>query len=267
MPLLLALVACGVAQEPPPLEFERVEIDAGADPHVLAAELTGDGHPDLAVAGEGRVLILAGDGSGGFRRAGRADAGENPTGLAAADLDGDGVIDLATPNERAVGVRLGRDGREFGTLRELEAAPVAPYGLTAADVNGDGWLDLAASSGEGGEGVAVLLGDGAGGFRAAPGSPYPAARGFSALAAGDLDADGRADLAVTSWDSPELAVLYGASVASAEDRSPPLQRVEVGENPWFVSAADFDGDGRDDLAVAVHGEDRVVVLLGRDPGE
>lgn len=362
---LLVLVACGAAQDRSP-DFERVEIEVGADPHVLAAELTGDGLPDLAVAGEGRVLILAGDGKGGFRRAGEYAAGENPTGLAAddldgdgdadlaaanheteyltvllndgsgafgpapaspvrievdphphtvaaadlngdgradllvdhrsaggllplygteeagfepgevvalggdpyrdvvvADLDGDGVLDLATPNERTVGVRLGRAGDGFGELRELDASRVAPYGLATGDVNGDGVPDLAASSGEGGEGVAVLLGDGSGGFRPATGSPYLATRGFSAIEVADLDGDGRDDLAVTGWDAGEVAILYGRDLDGDDGREPAVRRVEVGEGPWSVSAADFDADGRHDLAVAVTGEGRVVVLLSR----
>lgn len=374
-PLLFALAACGPAQEPPPVEFRRVEIQVGGSPHVLAAELTGDARPDIAVAGEGRVLILAGDGNGAFHRADSVEAGENPTGLAAADLDGDGdrdlvaanhetdyltlllndgsgrfapaaisplvvdvephphlvaaedldgngrldllvdhragegllplylgedggyvageviglggdpyrgmvagdlngdgVPDLATPNERTVGVRLGRVDRSFGALRVVDVGRVAPYGLVAADMNGDGIPDLAASSGEGGEGAALLLGDGGGDFRHAPGSPVPAVRGFSAIAAGDLDGDGRDDLAVTSWDSGELAVVYGGAGTPEEGRDSGagglgtrVQRLEIGENPWSVSAADFDGDGRDDLAVAVVGENRVVVLLSRGP--
>lgn len=367
--ILAILTACGPAGEPPQVAFERVEIDVGADPHVLAAELTGDDHPDLAVAGEDRVLILAGDGEGGFRRTGEFAAGERPTGLAAADLDGDGdpdlaaanhetdyltillndgagafspapgsplgidvdphphvvavadldaddhpdllvdhrsaegllplygtgdgtfeagsvvelggdpyrgivvtdldgdgIPDLAVPNQRTVGVRPGLTGREFGPLEELDVAAVAPYGLVAADVTGDGLPDLAASSGEGGEGVAVLLNDGSGNLGSAPDAPHPAFRGFTAVSAGDLDADGRDDIVVSGWDAGEVAILYGGSADGTDGRdapSPRLQRVAVGENPWSVSTADFDGDGRDDVAVAVQGEDRVVVLLSR----
>lgn len=130
-------------------------------------------------------------------------------------------------------------------------------------MNGDEVLDLAASSGEGGEGAAVLLGDGSGGFRPAPGSPYPATRGFSAIDVADLDGDGRDDLAVTGWDAGEVAILYGHDLDGRDGQAPAVRRVEIGEGPWSVSAADFDADGRDDLAVAVTGEEKVVVLLSR----
>lgn len=365
--LLFSLAACGTAQEGPRLVFERVEIDVGPRPHVLAAELTGDRHPDLAVATGGRILILAGDGRGGFRRAGEVKAGANPTGLTAsdldgdgdpdlaaanhetdyltlllndgtgvfepapsspvrievdphphvvaagdldgdgsvdllvdhrsaggllplygktgggyvaaevvplggdpyrdavvADLDGDGVLDLATPNERTVGVRLGRGEGGFHGLREIEVPRVAPYGLASGDLNGDGRPDLVASSGEGGVGIAVLLGDGEGNFRPAEGSPHPVVRGFSAVEVADLDGDGRDDAAVTSWDAGEVAILYGWD-ADGSGESPEIQRLAVGEDPWSVSSADFDGDGRHDLAVALHGPGAVVVLLGRSP--
>lgn len=367
--LLLSLAACGAVQEEAPrLAFERVEIQVGEAPHVLAAELTGDRRPDLAVAAGGRILILAGDGSGGFRRTAELEAGENPTGLVAHDVDGDGdpdlaaanhetdyltvllndgrggfrpapwspvrievdphphvvaasdldadgsvdllvdhrnaggllplygtdgggyaagdvvemggdpyrdavvedlngdgIPDLATPNEATVGIRFGESGGRFGELGEVDVSRVAPYGLAAGDLDGDGRLDLVASSGEGGDGMAVLLGDGAGGFRPAAGSPFPAVRGFSAVEVGDLDGDGRDDAAVTGWESGEVVLLFGWNGAEGGAPAPDLQRVAAGEDPWSVSAADFDGDGRDDLAVALQGPGAVLVLLGRSP--
>lgn len=366
--LLLSLAACGAVQEAPRLAFQRVEIQVGASPHVLAAELTGDGQPDLAVAAGGRILILAGDGRGGFRRVAEVEAGENPTGLTARDLDGDGdpdlaaanhetdyltvllndgrgafrpapwspvrievdphphvvaaadldddgamdllvdhrsaggllplygtagggyragavvtmggdpyrdavvedlngdgTADLATPNERTVGIRLGQGAGGFGELREMDVSRVAPYGLGSGDLDGDGRPDLVASSGEGGAGMAVLLGDGEGGFRPAAGSPFPAVRGFSAVEVADLDGDGRDDAAVTGWNSGEVAILYGWDGPGGDTQAPDLQRVAVGEDPWSISAADFDGDGRSDLAVALQGTGTVLVLLGRSP--
>lgn len=74
---LLVFAACGAAQDPSP-NFERVEIDVGGDPHVLAAELTADGLPDLTVAGEGRVLILTGDVNGDGVLALAAASGRRP---------------------------------------------------------------------------------------------------------------------------------------------------------------------------------------------
>lgn len=79
----------------------------------------------------------------------------------------------------------------------------------------------------------------------------------------DLDGDGRDDLAVTGWDAGEVVILNGRDVTGRDGGAPALRRVELGEGAWSVSAADFDTDGRDDLAVAVTGEDRVVVLLSR----
>lgn len=267
VPMLASLVpvACGAAQDASP-RFERVELEVGSDPHVLAAELTGDCLPDLAVAGEGRVLVLAGDGDGGFRRTGEVPAGENPTGLAASDLDGDGDVDLAAANHETdhLTLLLNDGGGAFGPA---PASPVRidvdphPHTVAAADLDGDGRTDLLVdhrsaggllplyrTEGEGYEpGEVVLLG----------GDPY------RDVVVADLDGDGRDDLAVTSWDAGEVVILRGRELGASDAPPPPIRRIRVGEGPWSVSASDFDADGRDDLAVAVTGEERVVVLLSR----
>lgn len=194
---LLVLVACGSAQDPSP-EFERVEIDVGANPHVLAAELTGDGRPDLAVAGEGRVLVLAGDGEGGFRRAGEYEAGENPTGLAAFDLDGDGDVDLAAANHETDYLTLLLNDGE-GAFEPAPASPVRievdphPHTVAAADLDGDGRTDLLVDHRSAG-GLLPLYGTREGAFEPGEvvglgGDPY------RDVVVADLDGDGVLDLA------------------------------------------------------------------------
>ena len=63
--------------------------------------------------------------------------------------------------------------------------------IELADVNCDRRLDLLAASGEG---VRVMLGDGAGNFKPAPHSPFATGRGTWRLAIGDINQDGKIDL-------------------------------------------------------------------------
>ncbi|GMU58682.1 MAG: hypothetical protein AMXMBFR34_04450 [Myxococcaceae bacterium] len=83
--------------------------------------------------------------------------------------------------------------------------PVAtPVGLAAADIDADGNMDLVVGT----TGVAVLLGNGDGTFDA-PIVMYPSLGRISVMAVGDLNDDGRTDLAVVSGG---LRVLYNAGL-------------------------------------------------------
>lgn len=238
-------------------------LELGVSPHVhvvAAADLNGDGHVDLAVdhRDAGGLRLFPGRGDGSFGPGRTVDMGGDPyRGLEVVDLDGDGHLDLATPNEREVGIRLGRGDGTFGGRRNVDVSPLAPFAITAGDVDGDGIPDLGIGSGEGSSDVALLLGDGSGGFRPAAASPYSAGRGAKSLAAADLDGDGADDLLVASWSSRELTILLGG-----QDGLEPVA-VEAGENPWSVVAGDFDGDGRPDVATANYGDGTVTVLLTR----
>jgi VCBS repeat protein len=97
-------------------------VGVGVNPISLtAADLNGDGKPDLAIAnGESNdVSILVGDGAGGFSAAGSpVAAGSYPLSLAAADLNGDGKPDLAIANGESNDVSI-----LVGTARAASAPP------------------------------------------------------------------------------------------------------------------------------------------------
>ena len=103
--------------------------------------------------------------------------GGAPTGVVAADLNGDGNQDLVTVSNatNTVGVRLGSGTGAFGALASYPTGS-APYGLAVADLNGDGRLDIVTTNSADNT-VSVLLGDGSGGFGprlnyATGGTPY-----------------------------------------------------------------------------------------------
>ena len=78
------------------------------------------------------------------------------------------------------------------------------------------------------------------------------------IAAADFNGDARPDLAVTNHGSAKVAILLGQP--GADSRRRPGRRFAVGVMPWAVVAADVNGDGRPDLAVADGGSDTVTLL-------
>jgi hypothetical protein len=142
---------------------------------------------------------------------------------------------------------------------QFNAAPGSPFtvglsprSIIAADFNGDGIPDLAVVN-SGANNVTVLVGNGAGGFSAASGSPFPTGTNPVSLVAGDFNGDGTTDLAVANQSSNNVTVLLG-SVASPPGTfggfiAAPGSPFAAGLSPGPLAIGDFTGDGKPDLAV------------------
>jgi FG-GAP-like repeat len=250
------------------------------------ADVNRDGHQDLVVLQAGAagsvVTVLRGDGHGGFGNATTVPVPGNPGSMTLGDVNGDGTPDLVvptwTPGGPLLAVQLGAGDGTF-------AAPLAgsapldgtdPSAVVLADFDGDGRLDAAVSHAFVRDGiVTVLRGDGAGGFARAAGSPYDIGSGTLALSAGDLDGDGRVDLASpvvpASGDnkSNTIGVLLGDGDGTF--RSGPAESFVTPPtlNPataFAMPLGDLDGDGRLDAALPIGESSGVWPLLGDGTG-
>ncbi|MFQ5667984.1 MAG: FG-GAP repeat domain-containing protein, partial [Candidatus Binatia bacterium] len=128
------------------------------------ADLDHNGTPDLAVGDlQGAVRVLHNDGTGQFTVGEPLNAGAGLRTVITADLNGDGLPDLATANTLAntATVLLALPAGGFAPPYNI-AVGKQPRAVAAADLNGDGKLDLVVTN-SGSDDLSVLINTGAGG--------------------------------------------------------------------------------------------------------
>jgi hypothetical protein len=252
-------------------------VGAGDGPSSVAVgDFNLDGKPDLAVANgfSNNVTILLGNGSGSFTQPAGSPvgAGNGAISVAVGDFNFDGKPDLAVANNISdnVTIRLNTcdaqpcSGIAFAPPADAPAsAGNAPESVAMGDFNLDGKLDLA-TAGVDDNKLTILLGNAAGGFTQAAGSPISVGSVPVSVAVGDFNLDGKPDLAVANNSSANVTILLGNGAGGfAPAAGSP---VGVGFGPAGLAVGDFNRDGQTDLAVANIGDDDVTVLLGNGSG-
>ena len=257
----------------------------GVDPHSVAiGDVNGDGIPDLVVANvlagsgatAGSIGVLLGKGDGTFRPVMTLNSGAvNTVSVKIADVNGDGKPDLVAASQYsstdyndadgAVSVLLGNGKGGFATAVIYDSGGKVADSVAVADVNRDGKPDLVVSnwcmsptdctSGNAG----VLLGNGNGTFE--PAVAYETGGQYSSpVAIADLNGDGKLDLVVANEDS--IGVLLGNGDGTFEAASVTATPPEADSGDGSLAIADFNGDGRLDVASGAAG----VLLLGNGDG-
>ncbi len=254
--------------------------DRGIAAEIVSGDVNRDGKLDVVVATtpaagtshEGTVSVFLGNGAGRFAAPRHTVVGGTPKYLTLGDFNGDGRLDIAVastgPSSDQLKVLL---STSTGIFTVVSNTISNARGLKAADFNSDGFLDIAYARPSTNQ-VEILKGNGTGHLT----TMATLAVGIKPLdlSIGDFNNDQRMDIAVTNegdrHDSPSVinrngsvSILLNGSTGFAPAINHPMSF-----NPFFSTAADFNNDGKLDLAVVnfAYGAGEVRVLLGNGSG-
>jgi hypothetical protein len=199
-------------------------------------------------------------------------AGEKTYALFGGDLDADGRLDLVAANEMgdSLAVFLGAGDGTF--RRAASNHPVGacgaegcyPTGGAIADVNRDGRADVLTANYHG-DSVSVVRGAGDGTLLAAALYPTEPGAETSNLAVGDLNGDGYPDVVATNPATGSVSTFLGRADGTLEAATH-VPIAEGASAPFSAAIGDFDGDGRQDVAVADILNRAIVVRPGNGDG-
>ena len=281
----------GITGVPTPTTFPQTTFNVGNNPVALAAkDFNGDGLIDIAVANQNdnSISILLNSKNGNFTQPGTSpiSLGKNETGpvaIASAVLRTSSTAvptpaaDLVIANSTSdnVSVLLGNGD---GTFTEATGSPFVagkqPSAIVIADFNGDGNLDIAVAN-KGDNSISVFQGNGSGGFKPFPKSPFVLPNlvtgtetGPVAIVTANFRNQSKPDLAVVNESSNSVSILLSSGdntfdgTFSEATNSP----IAVGKTPVAIAAGDFNGDAVPDLAVVNQADNSVSILLGNGDG-
>ncbi len=256
--LLPLALGAGSARADLPFTAGFQSFDVGSSPQVaVLGDWNADGYLDAVTATRsGIVTALLGRGDGTFGTRTDYALGGQLLSVAAGDLNGDGIDDLAITESTAnrIAVMVGAGDGTFRLSGELQTGARPDY-VEIGDLNGDGNADMAVAN-EVSSSASVFLGHGDTTFE--PRRDFPAGLGPCYIAIADFDEDGHPDLATANEPSNTVSLLFGNGDGTF--RAP--QALFTGLQPRSVTVGDLNGDGHLDIVAPDFLSSDVAVLLG-----
>lgn len=216
----------------------------------------------------------------GFNYGNSIPVSSSPSNTVAADLNSDGLLDLAVVNYAGNKVTtFAGDGKGKLTLDETATTGAGPNGLASGDFNEDGVTDLVTANVIG-KNISVLIckypdyivGDGPYPFYYAPAVNYSVANAAQAVAVGDFNQDGHQDLAVAVDGQSSIFTNQYASVTIFNGRGdgtftngPRIEITLAVTKMKSLAVGDFNKDGKHDIATANFNNNNVTICLATGP--
>ncbi len=252
----------------------RVDYPVGSNPRfIFVADLNNDGRQDLAVANDVdssvSILLAPSAGPAGtFNPRVDYPVGSRPFSIFVSDINDDGKQDLLVGNfgETSVSILLASSAGTFDPKVDYLVGS-SPRSVSVADMNNDGKKDLVVAN-YGSDNISVLLASSAGPAGTFdPKIDYSVGDAPSSIVTADLNNDGKQDLVTVNQLSANISVLLSTpDVPMPQAGFGSAVNYTVGPNPNSVFSADFNNDGKLDLAAANGGSNTVSIYLGNGTG-
>ncbi|MBS1790760.1 MAG: VCBS repeat-containing protein [Acidobacteria bacterium] len=235
---------------------------------IVVTDFNADGKADIALSGENKVIVMRGDGAGGFMRVGNYETGATmPGALSAGDFSGDGKPDLIVfgqdIDQKPILFLNDGAGQFLAGIPLNISGSGSDFRNAVGDLNGDGKADLAfvrrTDQEQRGVSVAFSTGAGFGEPIQIPlsGYGYPVA-----LRMADLNGDGKPDVIATEDFGNRISIVLNNGGGTFSVRS----IYSGGYFPVASAAGDFDRDGKTDLAV-INYDQTLSIITGLGAGQ
>jgi FG-GAP-like repeat len=199
-----------------------------------------DGNLDLVVVDPSiaRAQVYLGNGKGSFTKGVGAPIAANPYCITVADFNNDGILDLAIAGNDTTEILLGNGDGTFQAGKQVPESRI--FSIAAGDFNNDGNQDLLLN------GETILLGKGDGTFQQP--TTFGTYATYVQVAIGDFNGDHKLDFALLYNGATNLVVTYLGNGDGTFQT--PLTTELPGYYPRTITAGDFNGDGKTDLATS-----------------
>jgi gliding motility-associated-like protein len=242
---------------------------------IISDDFDGDGKPDLALlqAALNNVAIYRNTSVSGtintssFTASGTFAVNNSPIFIKAADLDGDGKLDLVVTNSSTNAVSVlrntssGAGNISFAASQNFVLSQPG-FCLEIGDIDGDGKADIVTSSRiVGSASVLRNISSGIGNINFSPNVTFTAVGSSNGLALADLDKDGKLDMMVSNSDIAvkSISVFLNSSTSGTVSFNP---KVDIPTNFAILSikAGDLNNDGKPDIVGVANADNSISVL-------